>query len=92
MVDLGTADALLLALREGLVLVLLMSAPSLLASVVVGIVTGALQSATQLQEPSLSFVPKLVVCGVVVVLTAPGLGTHVVRFARALLGAIPSIR
>lgn len=86
------ADTILRALREGLLLVLLVSAPPLLAILVVGIVAGAVQSATQIQDPSVVFVPKLVVCVVVLFVSAPLLGGQVIRFARALLGAVAAIR
>jgi flagellar biosynthetic protein FliQ len=86
------ADVALRALREGLVLVLLLSAPPLLATFVVGIVVGALQSATQIQDPSVSFVPKLVACALVLLVSAPMLSAQVVRFTQALLLAIPTIR
>jgi flagellar biosynthetic protein FliQ len=85
------ADTVMRALREGLLLVLLLSAPALLATFVVGLVVGALQSATQIQDPSVSFVPKLVVCALVLLVSAPVLGAQVVRFAQALLAAIPTL-
>jgi len=47
------------AIREGLVLVLLLSAPPLIASMVVGFVVGLFQAATQIQDQTLSFVPKI---------------------------------
>jgi len=92
MVSAMTADVVVRALREGLLLVLLLSAPPLLATFVVGIVVGALQSATQIQDPSVSFVPKLVACAIVLLVLAPMLSSQIVRFAQALLMAIPSIR
>jgi flagellar biosynthesis protein FliQ len=92
MVSAMAADVVLRALREGLVLVLLLSAPPLLATFVVGIVVGALQSATQIQDPSVSFVPKLVACALVLLVSAPMLSAQVVRFTQALLLAIPTIR
>jgi len=92
MVSAMVADAVVRALREGLVLVLLLSAPPLLATFVVGIVVGALQSAAQIQDPSVSFVPKLVACALVLLVSAPVLSAQVVRFTQALLMAIPTIR
>lgn len=85
-------ELILRAVREGLALVLLVSGPPVLACVVVGLVVGVLQSATQIQDSALTFVPKLV--AVVLVLAAAGavLGAQVVRFAQSLLVAIPSIR
>ena len=88
-----SATALALnAIREGLLLVLLLSAPPLLASMVTGFVVGLFQTATQIQDQTLSFVPKLVVVLVVLVAMGPVLGSSLVRFTQAMLVAIPSLR
>jgi flagellar biosynthetic protein FliQ len=89
----GTAlDLVLRAVREGLLLVLLVSAPPLVASLGVGLVVGVLQAATQIQDPALSFVPKLVTVVLVLVALGPLLGAQLLRFTQALLLAIPSLR
>jgi flagellar biosynthesis protein FliQ len=80
------------AVREGLILVLLVSAPALLASLVVGLVVSVLQAATQIQDPAVAYVPKLVAVLLVLLVSGPYLGAQVVRFAQALLVAIPMIR
>ncbi len=80
------------AVREGLLLVILLSAPPLLASLLVGLVVGVLQTATQLHEQTLLFVPKLLAVGIVLVATGPFLGAQLLRFSQALLLAIPGIR
>jgi flagellar biosynthesis protein FliQ len=89
----GAGLALVLrATREGLLLVLLLSAPPLLASMAVGLVVGVVQAATQIQDQALAFVPKLVVVLVVLAVTGPALGAQLVRFTTALLVAIPAVR
>jgi flagellar biosynthetic protein FliQ len=80
------------AVREGLLLVLLVSAPPLLASLAVGLIVGVLQAATQIQDQTLVFVPKLVVVVLVLVALGPLLGAQLLRFTQALLLAIPSLR
>ena len=80
------------AIREGLLLVLLLSAPPLIASMVIGFVVGLFQAATQIQDQTLAFVPKLVVVLVVLVAMGPVLGSALVRFTQALFVAIPSLR
>jgi flagellar biosynthesis protein FliQ len=79
------------AVREGLVLVLLLSAPPLIASMLTGFVVGLFQAATQIQDQTLAFVPKLVVVLVVLVAMGPVLGSSLVRFTQALFLAIPSL-
>ena len=92
MSSLVAADVVLRAVREGLILVLLVSAPALLAGLVVGLVVSVLQAATQIQDPAVAYVPKLVAVLLVLLATGPFLGAQVVRFAQALLLAIPMIR
>ena len=85
-------DLVLRVVREGLLLVLLLSAPPLLASLVVGVVVGMFQAATQIHDQTLVVVPKLVVVVLVLIALGPVLGAQLVRFTTALLLAIPSIR
>ena len=92
MSSLAASDIVLRAVREGLILVLLVSAPALLASLVVGLVVSVLQAATQIQDPAVAYVPKLVAVLLVLLVSGPFLGAQVVRFAQALLVAIPMIR
>ena len=85
------SDLVLRAVREGLVLVLLLSGPPLVASMVTGFVVSLLQAATQIQDQTLAFVPKLVVVMVVLAAMGPVLGASLVRFSQALFVAIPSV-
>jgi type III secretory pathway component EscS len=85
-------DLILRAIREGLLLVLLVSAPPLLASAAVGLVMGALQAASRISDQTLAFVPKLATVVLVLLVTGPLLGTQILRFAQALLLAIETIR
>jgi len=86
------ADVILRAVREGLLLVLVLSAPPLLASLAVGIVAGIVQAATQVHDQTLAFVPKLVVVMLVLIATGPLMGAQLVRFTHALLLAVPGVR
>jgi flagellar biosynthetic protein FliQ len=88
----SAAGLVLRAVREGLVLVLLLSGPPLVASAVIGFVVGLFQAATQIQDQTLAFVPKLVIVMLVLVAMGPALGGQLVRFTQALLLAIPSVR
>jgi flagellar biosynthetic protein FliQ len=84
-------DLVLRAIREGLILVLLLSGPPLAASLVTGFVVGLLQAATQIQDATLAFVPKLVVVLLVLAAMGPLLGGALVRFSQALFVAIASV-
>lgn len=86
------ADLVLRAVREGLLLVLVLSAPALLASLAIGIVAGIVQAATQVHDQALAFVPKLAVVLIVLIATGPLLGAQLVRFTHALFVAFPGVR
>ncbi len=77
--------ALLHLVREALVVALLVSAPPLGAALAVGAVTGVLQAATQVQEPAIGVVPRLVAVLVALAVAAPWIGARVVRLAAECL-------
>lgn len=77
--------------REALVLVLMVSAPPLLAALAVGVVAGVLQAATQVQEQTLGTVPRMVAAFAALGLAAPWIGARVVHFASSCLDLIPRI-
>jgi len=83
---------LLLALgRQALVLMVLASLPPVLASLVVGVVMGVLQASTQLQEPTLSVVPRLCAAVLALVVAFPWIGAQLVRFTATLLHSVSSV-
>lgn len=66
--------------QSGLVLVLTIAGPMLIASLVVGVVIGLVQALTQIQEMTLTFVPKLVAMGIVLLLSLPMIGHAMANF------------
>ncbi len=74
---------------EALYLVLLVSAPALVVALAVGLVLGLLQAVTQVQEQTLSFVPKLVAVALVLSATGTWMSGEIVRFTDRLWRAIP---
>jgi flagellar biosynthetic protein FliQ len=71
--------------RKALWLVLVVSAPVVLTALGVGFLVSVLQAASQLQEFTLSFVPKILAVLLVLALAAPWMGEQLVRFAQAAL-------
>jgi len=65
--------------------------PILLTSIVVGVVIGLLQSVTQIQEPTLAFVPKFAAIGLVIVISGPWMVDEMVTFTRALILGLPAM-
>ena len=92
MTSASAVDLVLRAIREGLMLVLILSAPPLAASLLLGLIIGVFQAATQIQDQTVSFVPKLVVVVVVLIALGPLLGAQLLRFTQAILAALPLIR
>jgi flagellar biosynthetic protein FliQ len=70
----------------------LVAAPLLLATLVIGVLIGVLQVVTQLQEMTLSYVPKLAVAFFVLLLFGPWMLNRAVVFATELYGSIPGMR
>lgn len=87
----STADYLIRVAREGLFLAILLSAPVVFASLLVGLVVSVFQATTQIQEQTLSFAPKLVAVLLALAVSGPWIGAQIVRFTAAIFAAIPRI-
>ncbi|MEO1235794.1 MAG: flagellar biosynthesis protein FliQ [Planctomycetota bacterium] len=81
-----TFDQTVQLVRETLALMLFLAAPILLAALVVGLAVSILQAATQLQEQTLSFVPKILGMGAVAIFTAPWLFAKIMDFSARMFG------
>ncbi len=77
--------------REAFYTTLLVSAPILILSLVVGLVISIFQAATSIQEFTLTFVPKLIVVAIVTVLTLPWMMDVMISFTVNLFNQIPSL-
>jgi flagellar biosynthetic protein FliQ len=77
--------------REALLLMVMASAPPILASLVVGFLMSLVQATTQLQESTLSVVPKLCAAVLALVIAGPWIGGQLSRFATQLMLTIPSV-
>ena len=77
--------------QQALYLMLIVSAPLLLAVLVVGLVVSIFQAATQINEATLSFVPKMVVAVVVLAVAGPWMMSAMVDYLRRMLMSIPGV-
>jgi flagellar biosynthetic protein FliQ len=77
--------------RDALWLVLQLAAPLLLAGLLVAFAVSLFQAATQILEPTLSFVPKLIVVLLLLGLLGGWMGGQLVDFARTLLSGFPGL-
>jgi flagellar biosynthetic protein FliQ len=86
-----TTEAVLTQSNEALKLALLLGAPLLLTSLVVGLVIGLFQAATQINEMTLSFIPKVVAMAAVMVIAGPWMLGMLVDYTRRLIESIPAL-
>jgi flagellar biosynthetic protein FliQ len=70
---------------------LMLAAPLLLATLITGVVIGAFQAATQINEMTLSFIPKLLVLALVMALAGPWMLHTLVDYTRELILGIPQL-
>ncbi len=77
--------------QEGLTILLMVAAPMLLTILVVGLVVSVIQAATQLNEQTLSFVPKMIAAVVVVAVAGPWMMSTLVEYIQRTLMAIPTV-
>ncbi|HXD07861.1 MAG TPA: flagellar biosynthesis protein FliQ [Burkholderiaceae bacterium] len=77
--------------QQGLYLLLTVSAPLLLAVLVVGLLVSVFQAATQIHESTLSFVPKLVAAFAVLALVGPWMLNSIVEYLQRTIQSIPSV-
>jgi flagellar biosynthetic protein FliQ len=75
--------------RQALELTLMVSAPPLLAALIIGLVVSIFQAATQINEMTLSFIPKLVGMFLVLVITGPWMVSMMVDYIQRLFSSIP---
>ena len=75
--------------QQALTVMLLLAAPLLLTSLVVGLIVSVLQAATQINEMTLSFIPKLIATLVVLIVAGPWMLTFFVDYVRRLFESIP---
>lgn len=81
-IDIGTRALLVTAKLAG---------PFLIVVLAVGVVIGLLQSVTQLQEQTLTFVPKLIGSAIVIAVSGNWMLASLVEFSRELMNSVPSL-
>lgn len=77
--------------REALWLALTLAAPLLLAGLAIALIVSLFQAATQNLEPTLSFVPKLLVIAAVLAVLGGWMGGRLVEFTQELLSGFPGL-
>ncbi|MDY6913679.1 MAG: flagellar biosynthesis protein FliQ [Planctomycetota bacterium] len=84
----STSEAIDLG-RQAVVLMLTVGAPVLIVGLVVALVVSIFQATTQLQDQTLSFIPKIVAMLIAMVIFGPWMFTKVLEFSCAMFGSPP---
>ncbi|CAG0964330.1 Flagellar biosynthetic protein FliQ [Burkholderiales bacterium] len=85
------ADTVMSLGTQALQMTLLLAAPLLIAALVTGLVVSIFQAATQINEMTLSFIPKLVAIFATMVIAGPWMLSLLVDYMRRLLESIPHL-
>ena len=86
-----TPETIMTLGQRALEMATLLSAPLLLSALVIGVLISLFQAATQINEMTLSFVPKLLVLVVVLLLAGPWMLELLIEFTRNLFKDIPNL-
>ena len=84
-------DTVMMVGEQALLVTLKLTGPILFSSLAVGLVIAMLQAATQINEMTLTFVPKLITIGMVLVVAGPWMLTVLVEYFQNLVRSIPSM-
>ena len=86
-----TPEMVMTIAERALVITLMLAAPMLLAALVTGLVIGAFQAATQINEMTLSFIPKLAAIATTLVIAGPWMIKVFVSYTRELFTSITGL-
>jgi flagellar biosynthesis protein FliQ len=85
----GELDKIIDLGREAVLLTLVLAAPVLAAGLVSALIVGILQAATQVQDVTISLIPKIAVMLVAAALCGPWILSRLVEFSRLMFGSSP---
>ena len=83
------ADALSIG-REALLVTMIVCAPALILGMVTGLIISLFQAVTQVQEPTLAFIPKILVVGIAILFFGPFMLAMLTDFMRRIILTIPT--
>jgi flagellar biosynthetic protein FliQ len=78
-------------IRSAVTLCLLVAGPLLLTALIVGVVVSLVQAVTQLQEQTLTFIPKLLAVGLMLVITLPWVLVKLTEFLVSVIRSLPTV-
>ena len=86
-----TSEFVLHLCGQTLYLIMILSAPMLISALVVGLIISIIQATTQIQEQTLSFVPKILATFISVMIAGTWISSTIARFTIEIINTIPKI-
>jgi flagellar biosynthesis protein FliQ len=86
-----TPESVMTIGRHAMEITVLISAPMLAVALIIGLVVSIFQAATQINEATLSFIPKLIGVFVALVVAGPWMLTLMLDYMREMFGSIPGM-
>ena len=86
-----TSQNVLTIAQQALEMTVLVSAPLLLTALAVGLIVSIFQAATQINEMTLSFIPKLLAIFAALIITGPWMLTMLTEYIQRLFSSIPQL-
>jgi flagellar biosynthesis protein FliQ len=86
-----TPDTIMAIGSRALEMTLALAAPLLLAALITGVLVGAFQAATSINEMTLSFIPKLLAISVTIAIVGPWMLKTLIGYTRELILSIPGL-
>ncbi len=77
--------------RHALEVTVMLAAPLLLVTLAVGLLVGIFQAATQINEMTLSFIPKLLAMAITLLVAGPWMLSQLMGYTRQLISSIPML-
>jgi len=85
------ADTVINLSQQALYVVVMLAAPMLISALLIGLIVGMFQAATQINEQTLSFIPKLFILVVALMVAGPWMLELLVNYTRELYLSIPGL-
>lgn len=86
-----TPESVMTLAQQAMQVTLMVSLPLLLAALIVGLLVSIFQAATQINEMTLSFIPKLLVLFLVLILAGPWMLSQILTYMTGLFSSIPAL-
>jgi len=86
-----TPESVLTVISHSLTITTMLAAPLLLSALATGVLIGVLQAATQINEMTLTFIPKLMTLVVMLIVSGPWMLQLIMRYTIGLFNEIPSL-